>query len=206
LTLARGCEQDRGLAPTNAKLLRIRPSRALTMAKGISALKVIVSNRACFECRVAGGRGHVEEACYDQAGQFQAGSTPTCPQDRQRYTEARAELEKGISSLFAGTRPFEHAALKNHLEARYGIHITSLAPIDDDPETRPRGSWPGHYPSTLLVKREDGPPWMARIFSSPAHQVSRREMRRSCGSLPRITFPPNRSRMTILCRCSTAAA
>jgi Ser/Thr protein kinase RdoA (MazF antagonist) len=50
-----------------------------------------------------------------------------------------------------------------------------LASIDDDPETRPNGSWPGHYPATLLVKREDGPPWIARIFSSPADRVSRVE-------------------------------
>lgn len=62
-----------------------------------------------------------------------------------------------------------------HLEAQYGIRITSLASIDDDPKTRPRGSWPGHYPATLLLKRTDGPPWIARIFSSPADRVSRVE-------------------------------
>lgn len=93
----------------------------------------------------------------------------------QRYTEGRAELETANRQAFARTRPFEHAALKNHLEAHYGIRITSLAPIDDAPEYRPRGSWPGHYPWTLLVKRMDGPPWVARIFSSPADEVSRVE-------------------------------
>ena len=93
----------------------------------------------------------------------------------QRYTEARADLELAGRQAFVHARPFEHDALTRHLEATYGIRITSLASIDDDPKTRPRGSWPGHYPGTLLVKREDGPPWMARIFSSPADRVSRAE-------------------------------
>ncbi|GAB3811619.1 phosphotransferase enzyme family protein [Kribbella italica] len=93
----------------------------------------------------------------------------------QRYTQALADLEQINRSPFARTRPFEHGGLKDHLEARYGIRIGSVAPIDDDPVTRPRGSWPGHYPSTLLVRREDGPSWIARVFSSPADQVARVE-------------------------------
>lgn len=93
----------------------------------------------------------------------------------QRYTEARADLEIAERQAFVHARPFEHAALTAHLEAQYGIRITSLASIDDDPKTRPAGSWPGHYPSTLLLKRKDGPPWIARIFSSPADRVSRVE-------------------------------
>ena len=108
-------------------------------------------------------------------GSFKREVRQRARQHGQRYTEARAELETANRQAFARTRPFEHAALKNHLEAHYGIRITSLAPIDDDPETRPRGSWPGHYPWTLLVKRVDGPPWVARIFSSPADEVSRVE-------------------------------
>ncbi len=91
----------------------------------------------------------------------------------QRYTQALADLEQVNRSPFARVRQFEHAELRTHLEAHHGIRITSLAPIDDDPETRPRGSWPGHYPSTLLVKRQDGPRWIARIFTSPADQVNR---------------------------------
>ncbi len=93
----------------------------------------------------------------------------------QRYTEARADLETAERQAFVHARPFEHAALTAHLEAQYGLRITSLASIDDDPKTRPRGSWPGHYPATLLLKRKDGPPWIARIFSSPADRVSRVE-------------------------------
>jgi hypothetical protein len=91
----------------------------------------------------------------------------------ERYTAARAALEQGRSAESL-PRPFEHAALKAHLEAHYGMHITWMAPIDD-PASRPRGSWDGHYPSTLLVKRQDGPPWVARIFSSTADRVSRVE-------------------------------
>ena len=53
-----------------------------------------------------------------------------------RYTEARAALEKGRASPFARTRPVEFAELRAHLETRYGISITSIAPIDDDPETQ----------------------------------------------------------------------
>lgn len=90
----------------------------------------------------------------------------------QRYTEARADLEIAGLQAFVHARPFEHDALTVHLEATYGIRSTSLTSIDDDPKTRPRRSWPGHYPGTLLVRREDGPPWMARIFSSPADRVS----------------------------------
>ena len=108
-------------------------------------------------------------------GSFKRAVRQRARKNGQRYTEARAELETANRQTFARTRPFEHAVLKNHLEAHYGIRITSLAPIDDDPETRPRGSWPGHYPWTLLVKRMDGPPWVARIFSSPADEVSRVE-------------------------------
>lgn len=93
----------------------------------------------------------------------------------QRYARAIAELQQLNRSPFARTRPFEVSDLKVHLESRYGIQISSLAPIDDDPATRPRGSWPGHYPSTLFVRRADGPPWIARVFSSAADQFARVE-------------------------------
>jgi len=62
-----------------------------------------------------------------------------------------------------------------HLEATYGIRIVSLAPIDDDPATRPANSWEGHYPSTLFVRRSEGAPWIARVFSSPSDTVARVE-------------------------------
>jgi aminoglycoside phosphotransferase (APT) family kinase protein len=63
-------------------------------------------------------------------------------------------------------RPFEHAALKKHLEERYATHITSMTPITASGMT---------YSSTLLVQRKDGPAWVARVFSSPADKVSRVE-------------------------------
>lgn len=94
---------------------------------------------------------------------------------RQRYTEARAVLEQAGGSPFARTRPFDGDALADHLRARYDIRVTSVLPIDDDPAFRPRGSWPGHYPWTLVVQREDGPPWIARVFSSPSDDVGRVE-------------------------------
>ena len=88
----------------------------------------------------------------------------------QRYTEARAAMEKGkrVYPAFGhpSARPFEHAALKAHLEARYGIRITSMAPITASGMT---------YSATLLVERKDGPAWVARVFSSPADKVSRVE-------------------------------
>lgn len=90
-----------------------------------------------------------------------------------RYSTARAELETANRQAFADARPFEREALKAHLEAQYGVRITSLAPIDDDPATRPRDSWPGHYPSTLYVKRADGASWIARIYSASADTISR---------------------------------
>jgi hypothetical protein len=106
-------------------------------------------------------------------GSFKRAVRQLARESGQRYTEARAALEKGKTAE-RPTRPFEHAALKAHLEAHYGIRIAFMAPFDD-PASRPRGSWAGHYPSTLLVKREAGSPWVARIFSSPADQVSRVE-------------------------------
>lgn len=93
----------------------------------------------------------------------------------QRYTEARADLEIAERQAFVHDRPFEREQLSAHLEAQYGIQVTSLASIDDDPKTRPLGSWPGHYPATLLLNRKGGAPWIARIFSSPADSVSRVE-------------------------------
>ncbi len=108
-------------------------------------------------------------------GSFKRAVRERARETGRRYTQALTDLEQINRSPFARTRPFEPLDLKIHLETRYGVHISSLAPIDDDPATRPRGSWPGHYPSTLLVRREDGPPWIARVFSSPADQLARVE-------------------------------
>ncbi|MEV6281973.1 phosphotransferase [Kribbella sp. NPDC051770] len=109
----------------------------------------------------------------------------------QRYTQARADLELANRQEFAHSRPFDPAALRLHLEDRYGIAISSMMPIDDDPATRPRDSWPGHYPWTLVVEHTDGRTsrstspaststgatahrrWIARVFSSSADRVSR---------------------------------
>lgn len=110
-----------------------------------------------------------------KSGSFKRAVRRHARETGQRYTEARAALERGNASPFADTRPFERGALRAHLEERYGTRITSLAPIDDDPASRPRGSWVGHYPWTLLVQRADGRPWVARIFSSPADTVDRIE-------------------------------
>ena len=93
----------------------------------------------------------------------------------QRYAQARADLETAGRQEFTSTRPFDRDEVKAHLEATYDIEVASLAPIDDDPKTRPRGSWPGHYASTLFVRRADGAPWIVRVFTSAADQVSRVE-------------------------------
>lgn len=91
----------------------------------------------------------------------------------QRYAQARADLEIAGRQEFTTTRPFDRDELKDHLESTYAVKVASLAPIDDDPKTRPHGSWPGHYASTLFVRRANGAPWIARVFSSTADQVSR---------------------------------
>jgi hypothetical protein len=108
-------------------------------------------------------------------GSFKRAARRRAAETGERYTEARAALERGSTSPFALTRPFDPVALRAHLEASYGIGVASLAPIDDDPTTRPRGSWVGHYPWTLVVERRDGPAWIARVFSSPADSVGRVE-------------------------------
>lgn len=106
-------------------------------------------------------------------GSFKRAARERARATGQRYTEARADLELANRQEFIHSRPFEQAVLKSHLEAHYGIGISSILPIDDDPATRPRDSWPGHYPSTLVVKHGDGQRWIARVFSSSADQVSR---------------------------------
>jgi hypothetical protein len=60
--------------------------------------------------------------------------------------------------------PLRPWALKAHLEKRYRIRITAMAPITASGMT---------YSSTLLVQRDDGPDWVARVFSGPADEVSR---------------------------------
>ncbi|WP_163543175.1 phosphotransferase enzyme family protein [Occultella kanbiaonis] len=127
-----------------------------------------------------------------KSGSFKRAVRDHARRTGQRYTQARADLED-ISRPFADTRPFDPDALTVHLESRYGIRITSMLPIDDDPRTRPRGSWPGHYPSTLLVEREQGTPWIARVFSSPADRVSRvQEDAEILGFLADHGFPAER--------------
>lgn len=106
-------------------------------------------------------------------GSFKRAARERARMTGQRYTEARADLELANRQEFIHSRPFEQAALKAHLEEHYGIAISSILPIDDDPATRPRDSWPGHYPSTLVVKHGDGERWIARVFSSSADEVSR---------------------------------
>lgn len=93
----------------------------------------------------------------------------------QRYTQARADLELANRQEFVHSRPYEQPALKTQLEEHYRIRIHSILPIDDDPATRPDGSWPGHYASTLVVEHADGQRWIARVFSSSADRVSRVE-------------------------------
>ncbi len=101
-------------------------------------------------------------------GSFKRAVRKRARESGQRYTEARAAMDKGESAVpVMRPLPFEHAALKAHLEERYGIRITSMEGIAFP-------SW-RHRPSTLLVKREDGPSWVARIFSSPADDVGRVE-------------------------------
>lgn len=108
-------------------------------------------------------------------GSFKRAARQRARETGQRYAQARADLETASRQEFTTTRPFDRDELKAHLEATYDISIASLAPIDDDPRTRPRGSWPGHYASTLFVRRVDGKPWIARVFSSTADRVSRVE-------------------------------
>jgi len=88
----------------------------------------------------------------------------------ERYTQARAAMDerKRVYPAFShpSARPFDHAALKAHLEKSYGIRITAMAPITASGMT---------YSSTLFVQRDDGPDWVARVFSGPADEVSRVE-------------------------------
>lgn len=92
-------------------------------------------------------------------GSFKRAVRQRARETGERYTEARAAMAKGETAE-PPDRPFEHAVLKAHLEERYGIRIASMEAID------------GHQPATLRVHRDDGPDWVARIFSHPADEVS----------------------------------
>ena len=99
-------------------------------------------------------------------GSFKRAVRKRARESGQRYTQARAAMDQGKVPP-PNDRRVEHAALKAHLEQRYGMRITSMAGIAF-PSWRER-------PCTLLVKRKDGSPWVARVFSSPADTVSRVE-------------------------------
>ena len=92
-------------------------------------------------------------------GSFKRAVRQRARETGQRYTEARASMAED-ETADPLHRPFEHASLKSHLEEQYGIRVTALESID------------GHQPATLRVRREDGPDWVARIFSHPADEVS----------------------------------
>jgi Ser/Thr protein kinase RdoA (MazF antagonist) len=98
-------------------------------------------------------------------GSFKRAVRRRARESGQRYSQARAAMEGKVPP--PNDRRVEHPALKAHLEQRYGISITSMTGIAF-PSWRER-------PCTLLVKRKDGPPWVARVFSSPADTVDRVE-------------------------------
>jgi len=99
-------------------------------------------------------------------GSFKRAVRKRARESGQRYTEARAAMDQGTVPP-PNDRRVEYAALKAHLESRYGIRVTSMAGINF-PSWRER-------PCTVRVNREDGSSWVARVFSSPADKVSRVE-------------------------------
>ena len=99
-------------------------------------------------------------------GKFKRAVRRRARETGQRYTEARAAMDKRKEEYPAFVRSVEHAPLKAHLEERYGIRISSMAPIVASGMT---------YSGTLRVEREVGSPWVARVFSAPADTVSRVE-------------------------------
>lgn len=109
-----------------------------------------------------------EDSGVERAGREHARATG------RRYARARAEFD-GTIRPFARTRPVDLDRLRAHLESTYGVAVTSLRPVDDDPATRPRGSWPGHYPSTLVARLADGERWVVRVSSSAADRLERAE-------------------------------
>ena len=168
-------DEDQHGAGTDAEPSRTCPSRDFVLAKGILPSRSL-SVQACFECRVAGGLRHVEEACHDQVRAVSSARFVSEPMPPDSATPRRGPCWSKRPHLAVRRHPSRRVAgLTAHLESQYGIGVTSVAPIDDDPATRPHGSWPGHYPWTLIVKRDDGSAWIARVFSSPADGVGRVE-------------------------------
>src|SRR5207253_2466513 len=77
-----------------------------------------------------GDEGTSRRLAMTKQGSFKRAVRQRARQSGERYTEARAALEKGKSAE-RPTRPFDLAAIRTHLEENYGIGITSVAPIDD---------------------------------------------------------------------------
>src|SRR5215469_435430 len=156
-----------GSTASGRRRAREEPALAGTSeGEGESTLKVLAI-QTCSGAVSLGDRSTSRRFAMTKQGSFKRAVRRSARESGQRYTEARAALAKGKSAE-QPTRPFQHTALKAHLEAHYGIRITSMAPIDD-PGSRPRGSWDGHYPATLLVKRKHASPWW--LESSPPPQT-----------------------------------
>ncbi|WP_022910134.1 phosphotransferase [Aestuariimicrobium kwangyangense] len=90
------------------------------------------------------------------------------PLPHPRYTRAKSDRDLGRRHTVNAAPTFDRAAVGAALEREYGVRVQSIAPIDEDADTKPRGSWPGHHPSTLVVRLADGRAWIARVRSSTA--------------------------------------
>ena len=166
--------------------------------EGDSALKV-AAVQACFECRFAGGMGHVEEACHDQRGQFQARSASAGTSDR-------IAVHRGPRRAGEGPHVAVCSALvpsSSRSSGRTSRRDTALASPRSRPSTTtPRrghtgpgsATTPGRWSSSERTAR---PGSLESSRRQRTRSAASRAMRRSCGSWPYTTSPPNGPRTTM---------
>src|ERR687889_861563 len=87
------------------------------------------AHQACSSVASLGDEGTSRRLVMTKQGSFKRAVRQRARETGQRYTQALADLEQINRSPFARIRQFEHAELRTHLEAYYGVRITSLAPI-----------------------------------------------------------------------------
>ena len=95
-----------------------------------------------------------------------------------RYTEARAlSVMEQASACRRSPAPVRTTTTRS---LRIEAHDGDPDYVDGAHRRRPgkrdpQGSWPGHYPWTFVVRREEAAPGIARVFSSAVDDVSRVE-------------------------------
>src|SRR5437588_611504 len=110
--------------------------------------------------------GAAEEACpMTKAGSFKRTVRQRARASGKTYTQTLAALQGDgpAARVNAATTWHDRDGLPAHLEAHYGIRVTSLTQLSP------------HGAGVFRVDRGDGPAWVARMFPETGRSVDRLE-------------------------------